>query len=94
MLPKQGKTNDWSPLHIVCDLLSVYPGLQMHCYLRVWIPPVPVILAGGPGRGDQKLTWGGGDTNNCACLAQTESATEEKHSFVVHNNKLDCVSFL
>lgn len=68
ILLKQGKTNHSSAFHIAFEQLNVYPGLKMHCYLRVWTSPllISVILAGGPGRGDQKLTWSGGDTNNSA----------------------------
>lgn len=57
---KAGKNKSSSAFHIACEQLNVYPGLKMHCYLRVWTPPpIPVIPAGGPGRGDQKLTWSG-----------------------------------
>lgn len=36
----------------------------------VCIPPIPVITAGGPGRGDQNLTWVRGHKQQSGCAAQ------------------------
>lgn len=76
---KAGKNKSSSAFHIACEQLNVYPGLKMHCYLRVWTPPppIPVIPAGGPGRGDQKLTWSG---HKQKCLSSYDRA---KHNFRV-----------
>lgn len=93
ILLKQAK--QITPVHS-CGQLSVYPGLKMHCYLRVCTPspPITVILIGGPGRGDQKLTWCEG-TQTTVCLHCSKwSYDKDKHSSVVRNNMLYFVSSL
>lgn len=94
ILLKQAK--QITPVHS-CGQLSVYPDLKMHCYLRVCTPSPPaitVILSGGPGRGDQKLTWCEG-TQTTVCLHCPKwSYDKDKHSSVVRNNMLYFVSSL
>lgn len=54
----------WSTQLNVCPgpkKYAVISGCGTPCH-----PFISLILAGGPGRGDQKLTWGGGDANNCS----------------------------
>ena len=89
---KWGKTNHSSAFHRVCEQLSVYPGLQMHCYLRVGIPLHP----SHPGRGswergpEADLEWRGTQTTVCL-LHPKWNYDRDKHSFVVHNNMLYCL---
>lgn len=74
---KWGKTNHTSAFHRVCEQLSVYPGLQMHCYLRVGIPLHP----SHPGRGswergpEADLEWRG-HKQLCASSTQSRTMTE------------------
>lgn len=64
----------------------------MCCYLRVWTPPP---RSSHPGRGswergpEADLEWGGHKQQRI--LHPNWSYDRDKHSFVVHNNKLDWV---
>lgn len=67
---KAGKTNHSSTFHIVCGQLSVYPGLKMHCYLRVCIPPSQSSWQGVLGEGTKSWPGVRGHKQQCVCAAQ------------------------
>lgn len=64
------RTNHSTAFHMTCEQLNVYPGLKMHCYLRVWTPPLSQLSWQGV-LGEGTRSWPVvGRTQTTACLSQ------------------------